>query len=138
MQISRGAEEISHPLLARFYRRLLNEVRQDIYRIGAWQLRAARAIHSDDHTHANLIAYSWRHKQATRLVIVNLSSEWSRARLDLSDLSALAGRRWRLCDALSQTFMIQDGDAMLRDGLLLEVPPVSAQILRFDREARIV
>ena len=135
VQISRGVEENSHPLLARFYRRLLTEVRDDVYRAGKWQLREAQAIRSDDHSHSNLIAYSWALGETTRLVIINLSGEWSRARLDLGDWRWLAGARWRLCDLLSESFAFQDGDALLRDGLLLEVPPCSAQILRFDQSA---
>lgn len=135
VQISRGAEENSHPLLARFYRRLLNEVRSEVYRAGAWQLREAQAIHSGDHTQANLIAYTWEFGETTRLVIINLSSEWSRARLDLSDWRRLAGLRWRLCDLLSESFVFQDGDSILLEGLLLEAPPSSVQILRFDADA---
>ena len=132
VQINRGVEEKSHPLLARFYRRLLNEVRSEVYRAGRWQLREPQAIHSDDRSHANLIAYTWQYDETRRLVIINLSSEWSRARLDLSDWRWLAGLRWRLCDALSESFVFHDGDSVLQDGLLLEVPPTSAQILRFD------
>ena len=132
VQINRGADENSHPLLARFYRRLLNEVRSEVYRAGRWQLRVSQAIHSDDHTYANLIAYTWQLDETTRLVIINLSSEWSRARLDLSDWRWLAGLRWRLCDLLSESFAFQDGDSILQQGLLLEIPPSSAQILRFD------
>ena len=135
VQINRGAEENSHPLLARFYRRLLNEVRSEVYRAGKWQLRETQAIHSDDHTRANLIAYTWRLGETTRLVIINLSSEWSRARLNLSDWNQLAGKRWRLYDVLSESFSLHSGDALLRHGLLLEVPPCSAQILRFDVDA---
>ncbi len=131
VQINRGAEEVSHPLLARFYRRLLNEVRCEIYRTGAWELREAQAIHSDDHTHNNLIIYTWRQSKRIRLVLVNLSSEWSRARLDLSDMSQLAVRRWRLYDVLNESFVRHDGDAVLQAGLLFEVPPCSAQILHF-------
>lgn len=132
VQINRGAEEVSHPLLARFYRRLLKEIRSEIYRAGHWQLCAAQAVHKHDHSYANLIAYSWQHDETTRLVIINLSSEWSRARLHLSDWDWLAGLRWRLFDSLSESFAFEDGDAILRDGLLLEVAPTSAQILRFD------
>lgn len=135
VQINRGVEENSHPLLARFYRRLLTEVRNEVYRAGRWQLRAAQAIHSGDHTHTHLIAYTWQLAETTRLVIINLSGEWSRARLDLGDWRWLAGARWRLCDSLSKSFAFQDGDTLLHDGLLLEVPPCSAQILRFDRAA---
>ena len=135
VQINRGAEENSHPLLARFYRRLLNEVRSEIYRAGRWQLREPQAIHSHDSTHAKLIAYTWQHDETARLVIINLSGEWSRAWLDLSDWRWLAGRRWRLCDLLSESFVFQDGDSILREGVLLEVPPSSAQILRFDQAA---
>ena len=135
VQINRGAKETSLPLLARFYRRLLREVRSEVYRSGAWQLREARPIQSGDYTQANLIAYSWEQGETTRLVIINLSSEWSRARLDLSGWNWLARERWRLCDLLSESFLFQDGDSLVREGLLLEVPPASAQILRFDAEA---
>ncbi len=131
VQINRGAVENSQPLLARFYRRLLKEIRCEVYRAGEWQLRETTAIDSGD----NLIVYSWRLREAARLVIINLSSEWARARLDLSDWSQLDQRRWRLYDALSETFSLHSGDAMLRHGLLLEVPPCSAQILRFDEDA---
>lgn len=130
VQINRGAEENSHPLLARFYRRLLNEVRSEVYRAGCWQLRETQAIHSSDRTNDSLIVYSWAQGETTRLVIINLSGEWSRARVDLGDWRWLSGARWRLCDVLSESFILQDGDALLRDGLLLEVPPFSAQILR--------
>ena len=132
VQINRGPEENSRPLLARFYRRLLNEVHAEVYRAGRWQLREAEAIHNDDRSHANLIAYSWEKSETTRLVIINLSSEWSRGRLDLSDWVWLSSRRWRLYDALSESFVRQDGDTLLNDGLLLEVPPSCAQILRFE------
>ena len=135
VQINRGADESSHPLLARFYRRLLNEVRADVYRAGEWRLREAQAIHCEDHTHANLVVYSWEYGVMTRLVIVNLSSEWTRARLDLSDWAQLAAERWRLFDVLSESFVLRDGDAMLHEGLLIEVPPCSAQILRFEAGA---
>ena len=135
VQINRGAVENSQPLLARFYRRLLKEVRCEVYRAGKWQPRETQAIHSDDHTHANLIAYTWRLGEAARLVVINLSNEWARARLDLSDWRQLDQRRWRLYDALSESFSLHSGDAMLQQGLLLEAPPCSARILRFDEDA---
>lgn len=134
LQINRGAHENSHPLLARFYRRLLSEVRSEVYRAGEWQLRAAQAIHSEDHTHANLIAYSWQKGESVRLIIVNLSSEWSRARFDFSPWTQMADHGWRLYDVLSESYTLHEGDALLLDGLLLEVPPNSAQILRFGQD----
>lgn len=135
VQINRGSEEVSHTLLARFYRRLLNEVNSEVYRAGRWQLREPQAIHSHDRTYANLIAYSWQLGEATRLVVINLSSEWSRAQLDLGHWRWLAGLRWRIYDLLSQSFVLHAGDGVLQEGLLLEVPPSSAQILRFDQAA---
>ena len=112
VQINRGAEEHSHPLLARFYRRLLNETRNAVYYDGDWQLLDAQAIHRADHTCANLIAYSWQLGRNRRLIIINLSSEWSRARLDLGDWRQLAGARWRIFDALSESCRWQAGDAI--------------------------
>ena len=121
VQINRGVDEHDHPLLARFYGRLLREVRHSIYRDGCWCLLEPAPINEVDVTSHYLIAYIWQLNEQLRLVVVNLSNVWSRAHLDLSRWVFLAGRSWRLHDALSKSFRFQEGEALVKDGLLLEI-----------------
>ena len=134
VQISRQVDEPSHPLLARFYRRLLKEIGNEVYQKGCWRMLEARPIHEEDLTHANLISYVWKCDQTGRLVVVNLSNEWSRAILDISEWNNLAKGRCCMLDLLAETFSWHDGETILREGLLLEVPPCGAHIFRFDVE----
>ena len=70
----------TRPMLKRFYRRLLREVSRSIYHDGSWRLLEARPIRSADFTYQNLILCTWSYDaQTRRLIVVNLSGEWSRA-----------------------------------------------------------
>jgi hypothetical protein len=135
VQINRGADEPAHPMLERFYRRLLSEVSQSIYHDGTWRMIEPRQIHPADFTHHNLIVYAWSQAENFRLIVINLSGEWSRATIHLDEWQALAGRHWLLFDALSDSFGPYSGDALLERGLQLEAPPFGAHIFRFDRAA---
>ena len=132
VQINRQAVEPTHTLLQRFYRRLLGERRERVYHDGDWQMLEPRLVLTADFTYQNLICYSWQLGESFRLVVVNLCSEWSRALVSLEGCSHLSGRRWRMYDVLHETYKEQNGDAILQDGLLLEVPPFGALIYRFE------
>ena len=136
VQINRAAEEADHPLLQRFYRRLLSEVSQPIYHDGAWQRLEPLPASPADFSHQNLIAYAWRDAGHSRIVVLNLSGEWSRARLCLAEWRGLGGGRWLLYDALSESFTPHCGDALLQRGLQLETPPFGAHIFRFEPDKR--
>jgi len=135
VQVGRWADEPAHPMLERFYRRLLGEITNSIYREGAWRMLEPQAMHPDDFTHDNLISYTWGAGGDFRLVVVNLSCEWSRARIELVEWRELAGRRWLLYDALSASFTPHDGAGLLERGLELELPPFGASLFRFEPEA---
>lgn len=132
VQISRAPDEPPHPLLERFYRRLLREVSLPLYRDGCWQMLASAPVDTAADAGANLIAYAWRRDDQFRLITVNLSQAWSRARLDLSPAQQLGGQHWLLYDLLAQTTTRHEGDSLVQGGLILELPPHSAQIFRFD------
>ena len=135
VQINRGADELAHPLLERFYRRLLREVSHSLYHDGLWRMLEPRQIHPADFTHYNLIVYTWKDASDFRIVVVNLSGEWSRATVKLDELRELACGQWLLVDALSDSYTRHRGDALLARGLQLEVPPFGAHIFRFDPAA---
>ncbi len=134
VQINRQVDEPNHPLLARFYRRLLNEIGNEVYQKGCGRMLEPRPVHEEDFTQANLISYVWELDQTRRLVVVNLSNEWPRAILDISEWKNLANGRWRVLDLLAEAFFWHAGETLLREGLLLEVPPCRAHIFRFDED----
>jgi hypothetical protein len=68
----------------------------------------------------NLVAWCWRKAEERRLIIVNLSDFRSQARVRLS-WDDLAGRSWRLTDALSGAAYDRDGDEMREPGLYVEL-----------------
>jgi len=134
VQINRAPAEPAHPMLLRFYRRLLREVANPIYQSGTWQMLEPRPIQAADFTHGNLIAYNWRAGDDGRIVVVNLTGEWSRAAIELDEWGQLAGKAILLCEALSETFSRHTGDALLADGLQLEIAPFGARLYRFESD----
>lgn len=132
VQINRAADEPARPLIARFYRRLMREVAQPIYHDGSWRMLEPGPIQAADCTHCNLIAFSWRAAADGRIVVVNLTAEWSRATIDLADWEQLAGEACLLYDALSESYSRHSGDALLQAGLQLEAAPFGAHLFRID------
>lgn len=135
VQINRAADEPARPMLQRFYRRLLREVSRSIYHDGCWRMIEPKPIHSADLTYQNLIAYTWTDANDTRLIVINLSGEWSRATIEFDNCQRLAGERWLLVDILSESYTRHSGDALLARGLQLETPLFGAHIFRFDQDA---
>lgn len=135
VQINRGVKERSHPMLERFYRRLLREVSHPLYHKGQWRLIEPEPIHPADHTHSNLLMYAWTDSADARLVVVNLSGEWSRAAIHLDAWLQLENRNWLLYDALSESYTKQSGEALHERGLQLETPPYGAHLFRFDQDS---
>ena len=135
VQINRSAAEPDHPMLERFYRRLLREVSGSIYHDGTWRMLEPRPIHSTDSTYQNLILYTWSDAGDTRLIVINVSGDWSRATIELDSCQRLAGGQWLLVDILSESFTRHSGDTLIERGLQLEAPPFGAHIFRFDQDA---
>lgn len=133
-QINRGADEPKHPMLERFYRRLLREARHPLYHNGHWRMIEPAPAHRADFTQNNLLVYSWTSHRDFRLVAINLSGEWSRATIAPEELPQLTEGPWLLQDILSKSFTRHSGEALIKRGLELETPPYGAHIFRFDRE----
>lgn len=134
-QINRAAAEPARPMLKRFYGRLLREVSESIYHDGTWRMLEPQAIHSEDFTYQNLILYTWSYGADTRLIVINLSGEWSRAIVALDDWQQLEDVEWLLVDILSESFTHHSGETLTARGLQLEAPPSGAHIFRFDQNA---
>lgn len=139
VQINRQPNEPDHPLLEQFYKRLLSETHDPIYRYGEWtQLDTQPAYKGDgDHTHNNLIVYTWQDTDEFRLIVVNFTFEWSHARLDLTHWNELSEHDWRLYDVLSESYTYREGDRISEDGLIVNIAPYDAHIYQFSRLKRV-
>ena len=135
VQISRGVKERTRPMLERFYRRLLREVSHPLYHDGQWRMIEPEPIQPADFTCDNLLVYCWIGAGDARLVVINLSGEWSRATIPLEEWHPLENGNWLLYDILCESYTKHSGEALLERGLQLETPPYCAQLFRFDPDS---
>ena len=117
-----------------FHRRLLGEVSAPVYRDGAWAL-CERVGWEGVRASEDLVAWSWRRGEERRVVVVNLgpAKASSRVRFPWPDL---AGRSWRLAEALDGTTYVRDGDEMAGPGLYVELEPGRFHLLSVRPEGR--
>ncbi len=119
VQLGRRPVEPPNGDLLGFYRRLLAAVDTPAIREGEWQL-CERSGWPDNQSCMNLVAWCWRAKEARCVVVVNLSDARSQARVRIP-WDELAGRPWRLTDALSGAVYERDGDEMRGVGLYVDL-----------------
>jgi len=126
----RPAEPVDQDLRA-FYRRLLAEIDTPAMREGEWRL-CKRSGWLDNQSCMNLVAWCWFKGDDRRLIVVNLSDARSQARVSLP-WDDLAGRWWRLVDALSGAVYERSGDELCDTGLYVDVEGWAFHLLRFER-----
>jgi glycosidase len=142
VQIARQPDETPHYGLNAFYRRLLAEIDDPVYQAGKWSQLEILPAHQGVEDHHNLLAYGWRRKDELRLIVINITPQWSQGRIQLKSWAKqLAGGFWRLHDALSRDFTYRDGKEIRAAGLHLELEAFQARIFHFealDEEQRAV
>jgi len=131
VQITRQPNEREHPALKEFYLRLLQEADDDIYRDGQWELFPCYpACDGCDGSH-NIMAYGWRMEDELRLIVLNLSGEWSQAFVEMTVWSDVLPRfEWKLLDVLHRTYTEENGED-IANGLHVDMEPHQAMIYQF-------
>lgn len=137
VQINRQPMEPRHLPLERFYRRLMVESNDPIYRKGNWVMLTPESAFEGDTTHQNLITYCWHDGDEFRLIIVNFTNVWSYAVIDLSPWEGLADSDWRLYDVLNGNYCYHEGDRLYEEGYQAEVAPYGCHIFQFSHLERI-
>jgi hypothetical protein len=102
-----------------FYRRLLEEAARPIYQDGTFAL-CERWGWEGNPAYQDLVGWCWRLGDERRLVVVNLGRERASARVKVP-WPELAGRTWRLQDAIDGTVFLRSGDEMAGPGLYVEL-----------------
>ncbi len=98
VQLARRQAEPTDPALETFYQRLLAELIQPVFHRGRWRLLDAQQARPGDVSHGDLIAHTWTLGEERRLVVVNLSPQPARCRLN-PDPDASEGR-WQARELL--------------------------------------
>ncbi len=111
VQITRQPDEPQDQALAAFYRALLAEAADPIYRDGRWQL-FDRYDRVGSSTYRQVLAYGWERDGELRLIVLNMGESAAVATISLGEvIDRFAGCTLVLRDALSgQTFEAQADD----------------------------
>ncbi len=128
VHLCRGPEQPTDPSIQEFHRQLLELLRHPALRDGDWRLLDCTAVSADDPSSDGIIAFAWDGGEDERLlVVVNYASEPGRGRIAMP-FPELAGRLIRLEGRLGGASYERDGDALLADGLSVELGPWSDHV----------
>lgn len=108
-----------------FHRHLLTAA--PTVRTGEWRLLDA-AGWPDNHTHRDILAWSWTGESSRHLVILNFGDQPAQARIQLP-WPDLPGHPWTLTDLLTGDTFPRDGDELAHNGLYVDLPPWGAHVL---------
>lgn len=131
VQLGRRPLETARPDTLAFYHRLAEEVSNPIYHEGTWELCELGPAWEGSQSYRNLIAYTWRHGDDRRLIVVNYAGSSSRCRVPLPDLD-LDGTKWALADVLVDERYERSGTEMAGDGLYVELGPWGTHVFQFE------
>jgi glycosidase len=127
VQLGRRPAETANARRLDFYRRLLAAVDTPAIREGEWRL-CERSGWPDNQSCMNLVAWCWRRGEERCVVVVNLSDARSQARVRIP-WDDVAGRWWRLTDAITGAAYERDGDELSGVGLYVELEGWASHLL---------
>jgi glycosidase len=117
----RAPQELVNPELERFYRSLLEVLRQPVVRDGQWQLLECVPAWDGNWTWECFLAFAWEDPTGKRLLVtVNYAPNQSQCYVRLP-FSNLAGSQWRLVDQINEVVYERDGSDLQSRGLYLDM-----------------
>ena len=133
VHLRRGPAEAVDAATAAFYARLLACLREPVFRDGVWRLLECREAWDGNWTSGSFIAFGWDDGcGGLRLVAVNAADHASQCFVALP-WPELAGKRWRLGDAMGPPVYVRDGDVLAREGLYLDMPAWGYHVFRLEK-----
>jgi hypothetical protein len=135
VQIQRQPDEVLHPELTEYYRRLIYESLDSTYQDGQFYVFGVDRTSPEDNTNRNLLAYGWRDlaTKRYRLIVVNLTSTHSYGRINLSFWNELSSQgRWKLFDVTDGTEYMRHGGELTKDGLFIYLEPYESHVFRVE------
>src|SRR5215469_11089655 len=119
--LARRPDEPADTDLNGFYEKLLEAIRQPVFREGQWAL-CERSGWPDNSSFQNLVAWNWQGNEQKFLIVVNLSDSTAQAQVQVP-WTDLRNRTLRLVDLPSGTSYERSGDDTLSHGLYVELGP---------------
>ena len=119
--LTRWPDEPADEPLRAFYTALLAETAGTVFRTGAWALLECSGWAGNDSCQ-HLIACSWSHAGARRLIVVNLSDRRSQGHVWLP-WTDTAAHDWRLADVLNGDVFDRHGPELAAHGLYVDLAP---------------
>ena len=119
--LGRAPQEILDEDIQSFYKKLLGNLRREIFRSGDWHLLECMSAWPGSDTCDSLIASAWHGNDGERvLIVVNYAPQASQGyvRLPFGDL---LGQSWHLVDLLDEARYERDGEALVREGLYVDL-----------------
>jgi hypothetical protein len=129
--LGRRPEETVSPDLRAFYDKLLKTIYTPAFREGEWRL-CERNSWPDNQNYLNLVAWCWKKEGERILIVVNLSSQRSQARIRLP-WDELTGKPWCLTDIFSEDVFDREGGEMRDPGFYVDLPAWGYHFLQFKR-----
>jgi hypothetical protein len=122
MHVGRRPPEAVDTHISDFYSRLLGCIERDEVRNGQWRLVDCRPAWEGNPTWDGFIAFSWRGANDRRLLAcVNYGPTQGQC-YTLPGFGEMEGRKVILRDLMGDVRYERDGDALLADGLYLDMP----------------
>ncbi len=123
MHLGRGPAEPTDEVVAAFYDRLHDVLKDPAYREGHWQLLETRPAWEGNSSHDVFLVFAWSGPdERRRLVSVNYASHHSQCYCTLP-WPDLASRTWRFTDQMGEAVYHRDGRELADRGLYLDLPP---------------
>jgi hypothetical protein len=136
VHLRRAPEETTDTAIAAFYRQLLDILtRHGAFRAGHWSLIQPRPAWDGNPTAGSFVAYAWAGaEQGNHLLVVNFSEGRGQCYLPLP-FPGLAAGRHRLIDQTGAEVYEREGDALVGEGLYVDLEGWGYNLFRLTRIA---
>jgi hypothetical protein len=122
VHLCRGPEQLTDTELQAFYRHLLDALRLDVFRNGAWQLLECNPAWEGNWTSECMIAFAWRGQDGQQAIVaVNYAPNQSQCYLPLPLLNA-GDCLYELKSLMGSESYERSGDSLVSPGLYLDLP----------------
>ncbi|MFA6102035.1 MAG: alpha-amylase family glycosyl hydrolase [Victivallaceae bacterium] len=128
--LERRPEEETNKELAVFYKNLLAETDNDVFRNGNWQRCEIRGC-TDDNIHKNLLAWTWQKDGMSYLIIINYSDSESRGMIRLQ-WEGICGKTLGLTDVLNGEKYNRSGSEIAGNGIYVALKSWSCHFFRLE------
>jgi hypothetical protein len=132
VQLGRRQTEESNPGLLEFYHNLLSLIPGKEFSNANWSLCRIDPVDSINTSFRNIISYYWKLDNKFRLIVVNFSSNSSKAHIKIDSLNYSSGT-WKFEDLLNNSRYNYRGKDLEEHGLYVELDAWKGHIFNIQK-----